>query len=189
MFGKAVSVEGFANSSIVGNHNVVNANVTFESVLPKLTHSKVNELLKLIYKSKAPAQDEYSLKYPIGISQKTEYNRAYRYRMHFDECADIYIKIDEVMKDFLDGEKIEKKLALLYQHEVLIKDGRPAVGDGDSQLDKIRCELRKLIVNDVHFDVNEYSDEDVDLFCVGLIAYGVSKCKILIAPEIHDVTA
>ena len=44
-------------------------------------------------------------------------------------------------------------------------------------------------MNDVHFDVNEYSDEELDFFCVGLIAYGVSKCKILIAPEINDVTA
>lgn len=189
MLGKASSLEGIANSSIVGNHNVVNANVTFESALPKLTHSKVNELLKLIYNSKVPAQSEYSLKCPIGITQKTEFNRAYRYRMHFDLCADIYIKIDEVMKDFLDGEKIDKKLALMYQREVLIKDGRPAVGDGDSQLNKIYDELRKLIVNDVHFDVNEYSDEELDFFCVGLIAYGVSKCKILIAPEINDVTA
>lgn len=110
MFGKTASIEGVANSSIVGNHNVVNANVILESVAPKLTHSKVSELLKLIYNSKAPAQNEYSLKYPISISEKTEYNKAYHYRMHFDECADIYIKIDEVMKDFLDGEKIEKNL-------------------------------------------------------------------------------
>lgn len=189
MLGKVPSPNGVANSSIVGNNNVVNANVIFESMSPKLTHSKVNELLRLIYNSKVPAENEYVLKCPIGIKQKTAYNKAYHYKLHFDLCVDIYIKIDDVMKDFLDGEKIEKKLALLYQREVLIKDGCLVVGDGDHQLKNIHDELRKLIVNDAHFDANEYSEEEIDFFCIGLIAYGVSKCKILMAPGSDDATA
>ena len=162
MLSKTESLSGVANSSIIGNNNVVNANVTFEPPKSRLTHSKVNDLLKIIYDSEGVLSDQYSLKYPICISQKMEYNQAYRYQMHFEECAEIYLKIDYVMKDYLDGEIVEKKLALLYQRQIIIKDGRPVVGNGDEQLERICADVKRLIVNDARFDATQYFEEEIE---------------------------
>ena len=58
------------------------------------------------------------------------------------------------------------------------------VGDGDSQLDSIKSSLCDMIVADSRFDASKHPIEKIEQFCIALIAYGISKCKILETPAV-----
>lgn len=87
------------------------------------------------------------------------------------------------MKDYPDSEDIVKKLRDMFLKVADFDErGNPCVGNGDVQLDNIKESLFETIISDSKFDPDKYPTEKIEQFCIGLIAYGVSKCKILESP-------
>lgn len=175
---------GNDNIQVAGNHNYVNATL----VMPQrriLTHSLIHELLDVVYSLPSPKDDSYSLQNPVQIRTKLRFNNAPKYISVIDNHVDDYVRLDEVMKDYPNSEDIVKKLRDLFLKVADFDgEGNLCVGDGDSQLDSIKSSLFDTIVADSRFDASEHPVEKIEQFCIALIAYGVSKCKILETPAV-----
>ena len=182
MAGNHQSVKGADNNQVIGDNNFVNS--TF--VMPQrqvLTHSLIHDLLDIVYALPSSADDSYSLKNPVQIRTKLRFNNANRYVSILDNHVDDYVRVDEVMKGYPNSEDIVKKLRDMFLKVASFDDeGNPCVGDGDAQLDGIKGDLYNTIVNDSKFDAGRHPVEKIEQFCIALIAYGVSKCKILENP-------
>ena len=100
-----------------------------------------------------------------------------------DNHTDDYMRVDDVMKEYPNSEDVVKKLRDMFLDVAIVDgEGNPCVGDGDTQLDQIKARLIDTIITDSRFDANQYPIETIEEFCIALIAYGVSKCKILVNP-------
>lgn len=184
MTANRMRVNGDRNVQLSGNDNIVaGGNVLIQMSRSPLTHSLIHDLLDIVYSLPAPVDESYSLKDPAPINDKLKFNNARKYISIIENHADDYSRLDDVMKDYPNSEDIVKKLRDMFIIVAdLDVDGSPCVGDGDTQLDQIKLNLFETIVNDSNFDVNKYPSEKIEQFCVALIAYGVSKCKILVVP-------
>ena len=176
------AIEGSGNIQVSGNNNCVVKNY-YSMSGSVLTHSFIHDLLDIVYSLPPSDDDSYSLRQPARMHSKLEFNRAQRYMEIIDNHADDYARVDEVMKDYPNSEDIVKKLRDMFidaKHKPG-ENGLPAAS-GDQQLDEIKSELFSLIVTDSKFDADAYCLEKIEQFCVALIAYGISKCKILETP-------
>lgn len=176
------TAKGDNNTQIVGNNNFINS--TFVMTPQKtLTHSFIHELLDVVYSLPSSEDDSYSLQAPAQIRKKLRFNNAPRYMSVIDNHVDDFVRVDEVMKEYPNSEDIVKKLRDMFLKVAEFdEEGDLCVGNGDSQLDGIGAELFDIIVSDSKFDASEYPAEKIEQFCIALIAYGVSKCKVLKAP-------
>ena len=176
MAGNRQSIRGADNTQIIGNGNYVNSSLVLLQHRA-LTHSLIHDLLDIVYALPSSTDDSYSLKSPAQIHAKLRFNNARRYVSTIDN------HVDEVMKDYPNSEDIVKKLRDMFLRVADFDDeGSLRVGDGDAQLDRIKDDLYNTIVNDSKFDADKHPVEKVEQFCIALIAYGVSKCKILETP-------
>ena len=182
MGGNRQSVRGSDNTQVIGDGNYVNSTL----VLPlqrTLTHSLIHDLLDIVYSLPSSADNSYSLQEPAQIRAKLRFNNANRYVSIIDNHVDDYVRVDEVMKDYPNSEDIVKKLRDMFLKVADLDDeGNPCVGNGDAQLDRIKDDLYNTIINDSKFNVDAHPAEKIEQFCIALIAYGVSKCKILESP-------
>lgn len=175
------TIRGNDNIQILGDNNLVNPTVILRR--RALTHSFIHDLLDIVYSLPSSKDDSYSLQKPAQIRKKLRFNNAYRYMAVIDNHVDDYVRVDEVMKDYPNSEDIVKKLRDMFIAVADFDDeGTPCVGDGDAQLDRIKGNLYDTIVNDANFDAVNHPAEKIEQFCIALIAYGVSKCKILETP-------
>lgn len=175
------TARGNCNFQIVGDNNITNF-IGARQV--SLTHSLIYELLGFIYSAPSPTNDDYSLKDTAEMHDKLRYNNAQRYISIIDNHADDYARLCDVIKDYPNSEDIVKKLRDLFLKVAKIgDDGELVVADGDLQLDQIMEKLISLIIADAHYDAEVYPIEKVEQFCIALVAYGVSVCKILLRPE------
>lgn len=175
------TVIGNDNIQVHGDGNLVNPTVILQR--PTLTHSFIHELLDFVYSLPPSQDDSYSLTRPVQIREKLRFNNVRRYMAIIDNHVDDYVRVDEVMKDYPNSEDIVKKLRDMFLGVASFDDeGTPCVGDGDAQLERIKDNLYKTIVNDSNFNADNYPAEKIEQFCIALIAYGVSKCKILKSP-------
>lgn len=182
MLGDRQSIKGADNTQIIGDNNLVNSTLVL-SQQRTLTHSLIHELLDIVYSLPSPVDDSYSLQDPAQIRTKLRFNNALRYMSVIDNHVDDYARIDEVMKDYPNSEDIVKRLRDMFlKVAVFDEKGNPCVGNGDAQLDSIKTDLYNTIVNDSKFDADKHPVEKIEQFCIALIAYGVSKCKILETP-------
>lgn len=190
MLNNTQSATGNGNIQINGNHDTVNYSQTINcyssaDMRPhRLNHSYIHELLDIVNSSFSSENNEYSLQNPVQIHEKLRFNNAPRYKLYIDNHVENYIRVDEVMKNYSNSESIVMTLHDMFIDVAnLDEKGHPRIGDGDSQLNRIKDSIKNRIINDPKFDANKYYDEDIDQFCIALIAYGISKCKILKTPE------
>lgn len=182
MINNKQSMLGSNNIQIIGNNNNIQSAMA-PSQQQVLTHSLIHELLDIVYSLPTSTNRFYSLNSPVQIHAKLRFNNARKYIHIIDNHADDYARVDEVMKDYPDSEIIVKKL-----HDMFIEvaefdeNGIPCIGNGDAQLESIKSTLFRTIISDSKFDVDRHPVEIIDQFCIALIAYGVSKCKILETP-------
>jgi len=173
--------KGDGNTQIVGDGNI--SNLTVFQYMPQrpLTHSLIHDLLDVVYFLPASDDDSYSLQLPAKIPDKLQFNNAAKYMRIIDNHTDDYMRVDDVMKEYPNSEDVVKKLRDMFLDVAIVDgEGNPCVGDGDAQLDQIKVHLIDTIVTDSKFDANLYPIETIEEFCIALIAYGVSKCKILV---------
>lgn len=179
------SARGNDNTQVVGNNNYVNTTMLVMSQRRILTHSLIHELLDVVYLLPSSEDDSYSLQDPVQIRAKLHFNNAPRYTSVIDNHVDDYVRVDEVMKDYPNSEDIVKKLRDMFLKVAdFDEEGNLCVGDGDLQLDSIKSSLFDTIVTDSRFDAGKHPAEKIEQFCIALIAYGISKCKILEAPAV-----
>lgn len=180
MSGSRQSIKGTDNTQIIGNNNVVNPTMVLP--LPQtLPHSLVYDLLGIVHSLPPSGDDSYSLKYPAETRAKLRFNNVIRYMSIIDNHVGDYVRVREVMKDYPNSEDIVKKLRDMFLKVADFDDeDNLCVGDGDAQLDSIEDDLYNTIINDAKFDANRHPIEKIEQFCIALIAYGVSKCKILL---------
>lgn len=184
MSGDKQFIRGADNTQIIGNNNCVNKTMVIANQQP-LTHSLIHELLDIVYSLPDSEDDSYPLRNPVQIRTKLLSNDARRYISIIDNHVEEYVRVDHVMKDYANSEVIVKKLRDMFLKVAEFdKKGKPRLGNGDSQLDKIASSLFETIVTDSKFEANRHPRENIEHFCIALVAYGVSKCKILEAPGV-----
>ncbi len=181
--GVSQTARGDCNVQIVGDNN--NSITNFIDIgQVSLTHSLIYELLGFIYSAPSPVNDDYSFKDPAEMHDKLRYNNARRYISIIDNHSDDYARLCDVIKDYANSEDIVKKLRDMFLRVAGVDDnGELIVADGDSQLDQIEERLVGIIVSDARYDAEMYPIEKVEQFCIALMAYGVSVCKVLLRPE------
>lgn len=174
---------GSGNYQVSGDGNTIVEKLIVSGRRP-LTHSLIHELLNIVYSQPLPRSSDYSLRDPVQIHEKLRFNNAEKYISIIDNHSDDYAQVDLVMKDYPNSEDIVKRLRDMFIDVVdeFDENGNPCVGNGNGQLDSIKSNLADTIVTDSHFDAESHTAEQIEQFCIALIAYGISKCKILETP-------
>ena len=171
---------GSHNIQVDGNNNIIVDSLIVSGQRP-LTHSLIYDLLGIVYLNSKSTN--YSLQDPVPMKDKLRFNNAMKYIHIIYNHSDDYAQVDFVMKDYPDSENIIKHLRDMFLDVAEFdKDGSPCVSNGDKQLDSIKKNLKETIAFDSHFDKEKYTDEQIEQFCIALIACGISKCKILEKP-------
>lgn len=169
-------------TQVNGNGNTIAENLIVLGRRP-LTHSLIHELLDIVYSQPLPRSAEYSLRDPVQIQNKLLFNKAQKYISIISNHSDDYVQVDLMMKDYPNSEDIVKRLRDMFLDVAdFDEDGALCVGNGNDQLDSIKSNLFNTIVEDAHYDADRHTTEQIERFCIALIAYGISKCKILETP-------
>lgn len=178
-----LSSVGVGTGQIVGDNNTQNIMVGFGG-REGLTHSVVHDLLALVYNVPLCAESELSLDTPISMNEKLRFNNASKYMNVIRNHSGDYAMVRDAIREFPDSEKIIKKLGdLFYDVADFDDDGELVVGNGDVQLDSIKERLVDALLHDMDYDAHTHSMEDVESFCIALVACGVSRCIVLVKPE------
>lgn len=182
----ALSSFGTGTGQIVGDNNIQNIKVLLGG-REGLTHSVVHDLLALVYNGPLCAESELSLDTPVGMNEKLQFNNANKYMNVIRNHSGDYAMVRDAIREFPDSEKIIKKLGDLFYDVADYDDGGELiVGNGDAQLDAIKERLVDALVHDMDYDVHTHSTEDVESFCIALVACGVSRCIVLVKPELEE---
>ena len=182
----ALSSFGAGTGQIVGDNNIQNIKVLLGG-REGLTHSVVHDLLALVYNGPLCAESELSLDTPVGINEKLQFNNANKYMNVIRNHSGDYAMVRDAIREFPDSEKIIKKLGdLFYDVDDYDDGGELIVGNADAQLDAIKERLVDALVHDMDYDAHTHSTEDVESFCIALVACGVSRCIVLVKPELEE---
>lgn len=182
----ALSSFGTGTGQIVGDNNIQNIKVLLGG-REGLTHSVVHDLLALVYNGPLCAESELSLDTPVGMNEKLQFNNANKYMNVIRNHSGDYAMVRDAIREFPDSEKIIKKLGHLFYDVADYDDGGELiVGNGDAQLDAIKERLVDALVHDMDYDAHTHSTEDVESFCIALVACGVSRCIVLVKPELEE---
>ena len=182
----ALSSFGAGTGQIVGDNNIQNIKVLLGG-REGLTHSVVHDLLALVYNGPLCAESELSLDTPVGMNEKLQFNNANKYMNVIRNHSGDYAMVRDAIREFPDSEKIIKKLGdLFYDVADYDEGGELVVGNGDAQLDAIKERLVDALVHDMDYDAHTHSTEDVESFCIALVACGVSRCIVLVKPELEE---
>ena len=182
----ALSSFGAGTGQIVGDNNIQNIKVLLGG-REGLTHSVVHDLLALVYNGPLCAESELSLDTPVGMNEKLQFNNANKYLNVIRNHSGDYAMVRDAIREFPDSEKIIKKLGDLFYDVADYDDGGElVVGNGDAQLDAIKERLVDALVHDMDYDAHTHSTEDVESFCIALVACGVSRCIVLVKPELEE---
>lgn len=182
----ALSSFGTGTGQIVGDNNIKNIKVLLGG-REGLTHSVVHDLLALVYNGPLCAESELSLDTPVGMNEKLQFNNANKYMNVIRNHSGDYAMVRDAIREFPDSEKIIKKLGDLFYDVADYDDGGELiVGNGDAQLDAIKERLVDALVHDMDYDARTHSTEDVESFCIALVACGVSRCIVLVKPELEE---
>lgn len=177
-----LSSVGVGTGQIVGDNNTQNIMVRLGG-REGLTHSVVHDLLALVYNGPLCAESELSLDTPISMNEKIRFNNANKYMNVIRNHSGDYAMVSDAIREFPDSEKIIKKLGdLFYDVADFDDDGELVVGNGDAQLDAIKERLVNALLRDMDYDAHTHSIEDVESFCIALVACGVSRCIVLVKP-------
>ena len=182
----ALSSFGTGTGQIVGDNNIQNIKVLLGG-REGLTHSVVHDLLALVYNGPLCDESELSLDTPVGMNEKLQFNNANKYMNVIRNHSGDYAMVRDAIREFPDSEKIIKKLGDLFYDVADYDDGGELiVGNGDAQLDAIKERLVDALVHDMDYDAHTHSTEDVESFCIALVACGVSRCIVLVKPELEE---
>lgn len=168
------------------NSNNITVNNSLNLKVPKtcLEKSNVYDLLDMFNKSKTKAEDtpNFSSKHLVYLPTKLKFNHAPKYNILFKEYGGYFEPFVEVLYQFANSEKIIRKVRTIYLNVADYSDDGIVVGNGDSQLDKIKNEIKNLIMNDPRYDNSIYS-ETIDTMIYCLMARCAELCKILVKPS------
>ncbi|PYI65755.1 hypothetical protein CVV68_17075 [Arthrobacter livingstonensis] len=188
MIGKKLSIHGSGNIQINGSNNTI-LGLAYEK--SKLTQSKVHQLLLMVIAAldEGGHGHDLTMEFPVGVRQKLQYNNATKYISIFQHQLIHFSTIDEVAQEIPRSEDILKQLYRMYANTATYDvDGQPLVGDGSTQLDKISEELVNLVINDLNYNPDVVTYEDIKNFVESLMMYGVWKCKVLLKPNNPEVS-
>ena len=184
--GKIV-LKGNDDIQICGDRNRVNSPITNVFILPDnirpLSKSTTHELLRAFLNSQGTAESDYSLQIPAEMNEKLLFNEA---PTHADICenhSDDLVCISEVIGDFPDSEKIVRKLRDIFLRYVPRVGAQRLHENGDECLDCVEREVRDVVQKDKDFSPQSCPIEELERFSIALVAYGVSKCKVLENPN------
>lgn len=189
---KGNSLRAFGNNNqqqhgdgnTIGNNNNNTTINNFMAPENELTETEIYSLLTIVGTSNIDDNNALSLKEPSELNKKLHYNHAPRYKHKFEMYTVEYGKLDKVIKDFSNSQKIIRKLKTLFINVAEFDDSDDfIVSDGDNQLDQIKDELHHLIVCDPRFVSGNYTEEDIDTFILALLTYSTAKCNVLINPN------
>lgn len=182
-----IILKGDNDTQICGDGNRVNSPITnnfyFSSHTHTLSKSTTYELLRAFLNSQGTAESDYSLQLPAEMNEKLLFNEAPIHADIYENHSDDLACISEVIIDFPDSEKIVRKLRDIFLRYVPRAGAQRLHENGDKCLDCIEREVRDVIQKDKDFSSQPCSIEELERFSIALVAYGVSKCKVLENPN------
>lgn len=150
----------------------------------RLQKTTVHRLLRIFLNNSAPLTPTYELVVPEKIERKLEYNEAIRFKLKLNSFTANFLTVESALNDLENSEKIIRKLERLFiEHAVLGQDNKPMASRGDDILRSMEESLKTLLENDPDFDQTNAETEDLEEFCIGLLAVGIYKCKVLVKPR------
>lgn len=184
MANKTINSGNHNEGGIQNNGNGTLSVININDINHQITQTDMYELLGIVSDLELRDDGEYLLGDPAELDTKLIFNNAVKYSELFSIYSVQLIPIDDVMEEFSNSSKIIMKLNRLFVEQAEYDDkGNRVVGDGDDQLRIIEEQLKGLIKSDMRFQKSPISEEVLDQFVIVLLAYGVSKCKILINPN------
>jgi hypothetical protein len=169
--------EIYDSNQIFGNNNtIING-----SNIQNISRSEMLDLLESFANSDINIYKKYSLKPPIELNKKLEYNNANGYKELFNDNSIMIYNLSDVISDFEDSELIILKLKHLFIDEKAHFNKFPI--NGDIILGNIIKKISKTIQSDARFPVQKFSSEQIEQFSISLVQFGISRCKILDSPK------
>ena len=148
-----------------------------------LSKSITHELLRVFLCSQNDAESEYSLQIPAEMNKKLLFNEAPVHVDIYENHSEDFACISEVIIDFPNSQIIVSKLRDIFL-KYAPRDGVLRLHEnGDECLDCVEHEVRDIIQRDKDFDPQLCPIEELERFSIALVAYGVSKCKVLENPN------
>lgn len=181
-----IILKGNDNTQICGDRNNIYSltNVyNFPDNTHPLSKSTIYELLRAFMNSQDAPVSDYSLQIPAEMNEKLLFNEAPIHADVYENHSDDFACISVVIDDFPDSEKIVCKLRDIFLRYVPRAGAQRLHENGDKCLDCIEREVQDVIQKDKDFNPQSYPIEELERFSIALVAYGVSKCKVLENPN------
>lgn len=182
-----IVLKGNDDTQICGDGNRVNSPTTnvfnFTDNTRPLSKSTTYEFLRAFLNSQSAVRSDYSLQIPAEMNEKLLFNEAPIHADIYENHSDDLVCIGEVISDFPDSEKIVRKLRDIFLRYVPRVGAQRLHKNGDKCLDCVERKVQDIIQKDKDFSPQLCPIEELERFSIALVAYGVSKCKVLENPN------
>lgn len=172
------------NSGDNGVNTINNYNIyTHEQSKPNLPPTLMAKLLQQYISTINSPDDEFELNPPPGLNEKLEFNHAKNHIKLFQIYAYDWAKLDSVERDFPNSQQLFNDLNRMFMDKLIASDSDNANKiNGDQLLLELRKQIYNRIENSAKFDSINIYEEQLQAFCVCLLALAVAKCKVLLKP-------
>lgn len=154
-----------------------------EQSKPHLPPTLMAELLQQYISTINDSDDEFELKPPPGLNEKLEFNHAEQHIELFQSYANSWAQLDSVERDFPNSQLLFNDLNRMFKDKLIASSLDNADGiNGDQLLLELRGQIYNRIINSPGFDRIDIYEEQLQAFCVCLLALAVAKCKVLLRP-------
>lgn len=172
------------NSGDNGINTINNYNILIqEQSKPHLPPTSMAKLLQQYISTINSSDDKFELKPPPGLNEKLEFNHAKQHIELFQIYANDWAQLDSVERDFPDSQLLFNDLNRMFIDKRIASGSYNAnMINGDQLLLELRKQIYNRIKNSAGFDRLDIYEEQLQAFCICLLALAVAKCKVLLRP-------
>jgi hypothetical protein len=164
--------------------NTINNYYTIEQSKPQLPPTLMEKLLQQYINTIGDYDDEFELKLPSKLNLKLEFNHAKQYIDLFQSYAFYWDQLNSVERDFPNSQLIFNDLHRMFIEKLILSNSNGIKEiNGDQLLSEMREKIHDRILKSQGFDAIAVCDEQLQAFCICLLALAVEKCKVLLNPD------
>lgn len=163
--------------------NTINNFYIIEQSKPQLPPTLMAKLLQQYINTIKDSDDKFELKPPPELNVKLEFNHAKRHIDLFQNYAIDWDQLNSVERDFPNSQLLFNDLNRMFLDKLITSNSNGTEEiNGDQLLSEMREQIHDRILNSQGFDVIAVCDEQLQAFCICLLALAVAKCKVLLKP-------
>ncbi len=154
-----------------------------EQSKPHLPPTLMAELLQQYIITINSSDDKFELKPPPDLNEKLEFNNAKQHIKLFQIYANDWAQLDSVERDFPNSQQLFNDLNKMFLDKCIGSGSDNANKiNGDQLLLELRERIYNRIKNSPEFNRINIYEEQLQAFCICLLALAVTKCKVLLRP-------